>query len=858
MPIIGIVGGILLLTWLFIRAGTVDPQSHLEYTQELGRLRQADIELNSVVLASRYGLIPDFDPLVTQLDAIDRSIGSILHPPGFLPAGYRDQVALRARELKGLYRRKADMIDRFKRENSVLRNSLDYFPSIADTYLSNHQLPKHQDVDHFIHRLLAYIRNSDPGLLQQLNQTQKELAAWAPHAPNSAVLQNLLLHSQIILERYPLVDEVTRDILKLPTIKGQETLARIYATGHAEAQTAAGHFRTVLYIFALFLVGYLGLLFFRLESARRALAGIRTDLEQQLAAQKRVEDTLRLYATVFTNAAEGMVITDDHNRIVAVNPAFCAITGFQLEEVKGKTPALLRSGRHKEDFYQQLWEQLRTTNQWRGEIWNRRKTGELFPEWLSITAVPDDTGSPRNYLAIFSDITEHKEAEAKIHHLAYHDALTGLPNRMLLEDRLDQAILQVKRGHRRTAVMYLDLDRFKNINDSLGHDIGDNLLIQVASRCSKTLRETDTICRQGGDEFVIVLPDLETEQDAAHIARKLVRAFDHPFPLGGHELRVTASIGIAIYPRDGNSTSELLRNADTAMYRAKAEGRNGFCFYSSDMNAVSLSDLLLESQLRRAIDRDELLLEFQPKIHAATGAPAGLEALLRWQHPDQGLIPPSRFIPVAEESGLIGSIGEWVLHTACGQIRRWRDAGLPVVPVSVNISAYQFAHQDIIEIVRVALTNAGIAPSLLELELTESLLMHDAARASTILEEFRNMGIGLAIDDFGTGYSSLSYLRQFPVHTLKIDQSFVADIGKTTATGKIAGAIIALAHSLDLQVVAEGVETAAQQHYLVSHGCDQLQGYLLSRPMSHQRTTAWLAATAQVSLAKTDSANCTQ
>jgi diguanylate cyclase (GGDEF)-like protein/PAS domain S-box-containing protein len=842
LPLLAILGGVLLLTWLFLRADAVAPQSNFDYTLELRRLRQADAELNAAVLASRFGLLPDFDSLVTEGASLRQALAAAVRPPAFLPAGHRSKLLAKVQELQRLQERKAGLIDRFKRESSVLRNSLDYFPGAAERFLEANRAADQAELDRFVRRLLVFTRSPQADHVQELEAARLQLAAHIDRPGRDMGRENLLLHGRAIIERQPAVDRLTREILGLPTAAVQEELARIYAAGHDEALAAATRFRTLLYLSGLLLVAYLGLAFFRLETARRALAVAHGDLEERLEVQHRVEQTLRLYATVFTNAAEGMIICDERNRIAAVNPAFTTITGYSLDEAAGKTPSLLRSGRHDPGFYRQLWSQLQAENHWRGEIWNRRKNGEVFPEWLSISAVLDDQGIARNYIGIFSDVTERKAAEARIHHLAFHDALTGLPNRILLEDRLDQAILQSRRSNRRTAVLFLDLDRFKNINDSLGHNVGDILLVQVSARCAAVLRETDTICRQGGDEFVIVLPDLETDQDAAHVARKIVRGLDQPFVLGGHELTVTGSIGIALYPDDGRSASELLRNADTAMYRTKAEGRNGFQFYSADMNVVSLSDLLLESQLRGAIERGELLIDYQPKVDAASGRTTGFEALLRWNHPEQGLIPPARFIPVAEECGLIGAIGEWVLRSACGQVRSWLDAGLRALPVSVNISADQFAHQDLLKVVGEVLAASGIPAPLLELELTETLLMRNIDRATKILGQLRDMGVALAIDDFGTGYSSLSYLKQFPVRTLKVDQSFVADISETDETAKIAGAIIALAHGMDLQVIAEGVETEAQRRYLLAHGCDQFQGYLFSRPLSTAQATDWLAA----------------
>jgi diguanylate cyclase (GGDEF)-like protein len=413
--------------------------------------------------------------------------------------------------------------------------------------------------------------------------------------------------------------------------------------------------------------------------------------------------------------------------------------------------------------------------------------------------------------------------------MAHHDVLTGLPNRLLLEDRVSQAMLKSKRSSRPMALIFIDLDRFKNINDTLGHDVGDQLLVQAAQRGLSVLRDTDTLSRQGGDEFVVVLPELEHRQDAMHVARKILAALCQPYLLAGHELTVSGSAGIALYPDDGQTVSELLRKADAAMYRAKEEGRNTFRFFSSEINTASLGELLLENDLYGALERGELVMYYQPKVDAISGELVGAEALMRWNHHERGLVPPTVFIPMAEENGMINIFGEWAIRTVCAQQRAWLDAGLAAVPVAVNISAHQFAH-DLPQIVARALAEFALPASMLELELTESLLMRNASRATLVLENLRRMQINVAIDDFGTGYSSLSYLKQFPVQVLKIDRSFVCEIDEDGEQVRLASAIIAMAHQLDLAVVAEGVETECQRDYLRQHGCDQFQGYLFGKP----------------------------
>lgn len=631
--------------------------------------------------------------------------------------------------------------------------------------------------------------------------------------------------------RHQRLDELSSALLALASARQGEVLVESYAAGYKSAAARTQAHLVLLLAVALGLGVFLLLTAIRLRKTTLAVADTNVELNATVAALRSAEAELTRYATVFTSSSEGMLITDAAGTIIAANPAFSRITGYTLDEVIGHSPGLLNSGRQDAGFYRRMWSAINSRGQWQGEIWNRRRNGSVYPEWLSISAVHGEDGKVLNYIGIFSDITERKEAEARILHLAHHDPLTNLPNRALLQDRLQQVLLQARRHKRGVAVLLLDLDRFKTINDILGHESGDGLLLQITERCRSTIRDTDTLARLSGDEFVIVLQEVDGAHDAALIARKILDEVALPCQLGEHRITVTASIGIALYDQDGGTPSALLRNADAAMHRAKEAGRNGFEFFSAEMNTSSLGQLLLENQLRGAADRGELLLHYQPKECAISGRLLGLEALLRWQHPELGLVAPGRFIPLAEEIGLIGTIGEWVLGEACRQQRAWLDAGLDIVPVAVNLSAQQLAQQNIVSQISNAINDAGLAPEVIELELTETMLMRDIDRNIHTLIRLRDMGVRLSIDDFGTGYSSLNYLRQFPVNALKIDRSFVSDISAEGNEGKIASAIIGMAHSLGLEAIAEGVETEAQRSFLVAQGCHQLQGYLIGRPV---------------------------
>jgi diguanylate cyclase (GGDEF)-like protein/PAS domain S-box-containing protein len=542
---------------------------------------------------------------------------------------------------------------------------------------------------------------------------------------------------------------------------------------------------------------------------------------------RAAEAELRLAARVFEHAGEAIMVTDADNHIIKVNPAFTAITGYSTAEVLGQTPARFSSGRHDAAFYQAMWRSLAETDSWEGEIWDRRRDGVVYPKWLTISAMRDQQGELRHYVALFTDISERKRSEERIRHLAEHDNLTGLPNRSLLQDRLRQAMARAERERTRLALLFLDLDRFKLVNDSLGHAVGDALLREVAHRLQSTVRASDTVSRQGGDEFLILLSNIEQNEDAGRVAQKMLEALSEPCHLAGHDLRITPSIGISLYPDDSTDLEKLIKSADIAMYQAKESGRHTYQFFTGDMNQRAAERLSVEIGLRRALEQGEMLLHYQPQIDLASGRIIGLEALLRWHHPEQGLIPPGQFIPIAEDSGLIVPIGEGVLHEACRQSLAWQAAGLPAVPIAVNLSAMQFRKPGLESLLRDILAATGLPPALLELELTESIVMNQAEETVAILGRLHALGVRLSIDDFGTGYSSLAYLKRFPIQKLKVDQSFIRDVAHDSNDA----AIVGLAHSLGLEVIAEGVETRAQRDFLHELGCEQAQGYYFSRPL---------------------------
>ncbi|MDO8934040.1 MAG: EAL domain-containing protein [Rhodocyclaceae bacterium] len=541
-------------------------------------------------------------------------------------------------------------------------------------------------------------------------------------------------------------------------------------------------------------------------------------------------DALELAAGVFAHTFEGIMITDANNRILSVNPAFTTITGYTQEEAVGQTPRLLRSHHQDEAFYRDMWASLSGSGEWVGELWNRRKNGEAYLQWTSITTITDAAGKPYRRISVMTDITEARRKDEHIRHLAYHDALTNLPNRMLLQNRLEHAIKTAEREAAQIAVLFIDLDRFKVINDSLGHFVGDKLLLEAARRLTEAVRVSDTVSRQGGDEFVI-LAAIGDITDVVLIAEKITASIGAPFDIEGQILHVGASIGISVYPQDGADASTLLRNADVAMYAAKEAGRRTFRFFDNAMNARARHRLHLEAALRRAVANDEFELFYQPKVCLSDSCYCGMEALIRWRDPELGLISPLNFIPLAEEIGLIGTIGDWVLDTACSQRRRWLDAGRIAGPVAINVSARQLDDPQFADKVQATLRHHGLEAQFLQLEVTESTVMNKPEQAIAALAKLAALGVTIAVDDFGTGYSSFSYLKRLPIHLLKVDRSFVSDIGTSREDEEIVTAIIQVAKALKLQVVAEGVETQGQADFLRQQGCHYAQGYLYARPL---------------------------
>jgi len=569
--------------------------------------------------------------------------------------------------------------------------------------------------------------------------------------------------------------------------------------------------------------------------------GIASDITQQRAN----DDSLRQAAAVFDATQEGVLVTDPQQRIVHVNPAFSRITGYSADEVLGQHPSLLKSGRHDKTFYQSLWHALQNRGAWSGEVWNRRKSGEIYPQWQCIRVIHDEQGRISHYVAVFSDITALKRSQRELDYLAHHDPLSNLPNRLLFTERIAHALERSTGEQLRGAVLLIDLDHFKHINESLGHNVGDLLLKEVGDRLQQDLPSGSTLARLGGDEFGLLCENCAEAPQAAELAQRLLRCMESPFRLDGHELYIGASIGISLFPEDADSVEQILRNADSALFKAKSSGREGYAFYVQELTDYARQRVELASSLRHALDNHELRVYYQPLHDLHDGRQVGMEALVRWQHPQRGLVPPGEFIPIAEDNGLIGAIDAWVLEQACRQMVRWNAEGSALHFVAVNISSRLFSRGELDLKVAQVLAETGLAPAQLELEVTESAVMEDPTAAQVLLTRLRALGIRLAIDDFGTGYSSLARLKRLPVDKLKLDQSFVRGLPSDPEDAAIARAVIALGHSLDLKILAEGIEQQEQADFLRELGCDYGQGYYFGRPQPVAPSASVGSATSQ-------------
>jgi diguanylate cyclase (GGDEF)-like protein/PAS domain S-box-containing protein len=710
----------------------------------------------------------------------------------------------------------------FKLRNALVRNSLRYFQSDAASFMRN--LPGDVTGD-VLRQSLMSLNNAL--FLQALGEgrevgetVQASLEMLRPLVvllPQAQRLEfgHLSRHAEIISKHSPFLEA---DVHNLIHGAGRDALSQLAEANHAlliAEQARADRARAGLLLGILLLIVALALV------VKRYLDSL----------HQRAKD-LALAGTVFQSSQQGIIVTDRRGDIVRVNPAYSRMTGFSEAELLGQNPRILKSGLQEDGFYREMWRDLLGQGSWQGEIKNRRKNGEYYVQWVNIDAVSGDQGE-KLFVGIVSDISELVDTRERLANLAYFDTLTGLPNRVLFQDRLRQAMIQTRREHAVMALLFVDLDNFKTVNDTLGHAIGDQLLIEVASRLRNHVRESDTVARLGGDEFAIILMDAGGAEEMVHVAAQLIEALSAPYKLSGYDVAGGASLGITFYPLDALTPEELLKNADVAMYRAKECGRNNFQFFTGDMAAGLAENMRIENGLRRVLEAGELSLHYQPQF-TQDGRMQGAEALMRWHSAELGQVPPGRFIAVAEKSGMIAELGEFALRAACNKCSQWRDRLGADFHVAVNLSAAQFKHEGLAERVAAVLREFNLPGAALELEITESVVMEDVSRGQEVLRALKALGCRIAIDDFGTGYSSLAYLRRFQVDVLKIDKSFVDGLGVEAEDTAVAQAIISLARSLRLQVVAEGVETAMQLDCLARLAGEEgfiAQGYLFSEPL---------------------------
>lgn len=822
--IIATIAGAVIMVATYLYTQPVDIHRHNTLLAHFSQLQRDEARLGEAVLQLNYNLSNNYDEVTSIVQHMHTTAKELKKDE---VVGDLGQSAEFGKQLKLFEQRLADKqnaLEKFKSKNAVLKNSLIYLPQAQEEVLRH--LPPLAPAREYLESLVLQVLFAHvhgpalPGdrIVFDANLLEHSRASLPVKVRNQ---QDYLLHHIQLVDRYE--QDLPKLMQHLVSTEGNTGLETTYRHYFERQQQRAAGFRFFLLLATLGLLIYAAASFLRLRENSRQL---------------------NLAASVFAHASDCFMITDAQGVILDVNPSFTRTTGYSRKEVLGKSPKLLKSGRMDQDFYMQMWQSISKIGQWEGEIWNRRKNNEEYPEWLSINAVRREDGTISHYIGSFVDITERKQGEAEIHNLAFYDPLTQLPNRRLLIDRLHHALASNNRSHSHAALLFIDLDYFKTLNDTRGHDVGDMQLIEVAQRLRGCVREVDTVARLGGDEFVVMLEDLHDERDLAATqamlaGEKIQYALKQPYHLKDFEHHSSCSIGISLFD-GGNSVDDLLKRADTAMYEAKNAGRNTLRFFDPAMQAALETRAALETDLYQALAQNQFLLYYQAQVNA-TGSVTGAEALLRWNHPQRGLVPPDEFIPLAEESDLIVSIGQWVMQSACAQLKKWQTDPLTRdLRLAVNVSARQFRDKNFISLVTELIDRSKINPSRLKLEITESMLLDRVDQVIKAMHQLKSLGIGFSMDDFGTGYSSLQYLKQLPLDELKIDQSFVRDIAVDPNNEAIVRTIIAMSQSMGIKIIAEGVETDVQRQFLVFMGCANFQGYLFSKPVPYEQFEALL------------------
>ncbi len=811
-----------VLVVLFVWTEPVDVRQHNQLMQQINQLQRDEALLGEEVLQLSFSLSIDYDRATALMDQLDHATADLRQGDAARHLRAHPDFALQLQWLSERLTLKQRELERFKSHNSVLKNSLGYLPSARNDVVASAGVgaASRERVDALLQAVLVNrlkgAQSDRVDIAPMLAQLQRETDAWPE--PTRQKAQALLRHVRQIdgyeRELPGIVGELTRE-------GDTQGLMAAYGAHHDEQQKRASRYRSFLLVATLLLMAY----------------GFRV-----LNRLHRQTDQLQLAAGVFTHAREGIIITDASASIVDVNEAFTRITGYGREEVLGQNPRILGSGRHDKAFYEALWSDLDSHGQWHGEVWNRRKSGEVYAEVQTISAVRDRHGSVAHYIALFSDITAQKEHAARLEHIAHFDALTGLPNRLLLADRMQQAMAQARRRGERLAVAFLDLDGFKAVNDALGHAAGDRLLITLAQRMTSVLREGDVLARLGGDEFVAVLVNQPDPHTTVPLLQRLLHAVADPIDLGGAgPVQVSASIGLTFYPQpDDVDADQLLRQADQAMYQAKLSGKNRCHTFDAELDRNVRTQHAQVERLREAMHQGELLLVYQPKVNMRTGAVLGAEALLRWNHPEQGLLLPGEFLAPIEDHDSAVELGQWVIDRALAQMQQWHDQGLQL-PVSVNVGASQLQHPGFAGMLAQSLAAYPQVPrASLMLEVLETSALEDLAHTTQVMQECLALGVAFALDDFGTGYSSLSYLKRLPVAQFKIDMGFVHDAGLAPNDRAILESVVGLGRAFHREVIAEGVETVAQGVLLIQLGCELGQGSGIAPAMRAHDIPAWV------------------
>ena len=833
---------LMFITGLYLQSRSVPMAVHHGYTMLLQEVREAGALLNMEILSNHIAVSRNYDQLNSKLQRVESLLNALLPPPAYLNKERQQEIARQHSLLKASFLEKAARIERFKRSSTVLRNSSTYFFASSARFL---RLPRDGELrvtlERYIRQMLYFAESPDAAREAHAKTTAAVLRQLALEPSERALVDNLLVHGQLILENARQVNVDIQEVMAINSGVLLNVLGQIYVAGYEDSVRAAGRYQTLAYVLSGLLLAYLAFVFVRLERARLALSHSNHELQQRQAAQERAESLLRLHDAAFLNAHEGMTLTDLNGTIIDVNPAFTRITGYARSEAIGRNPRVLKSGRHDQNFYMAMWKSIQETGNWRGEIWNRGKFGDVYPELLSISAVCGDDGVVTNYVAVFSDISRIKEQEKQLTEMAYYDALTGLPNRVLLADRIAHAMPLTRRNQNMMAICYLDLDGFKPINDTWGHDIGDLVLISMAERFQACLRGGDTVARLGGDEFVLLLVNLNAISECEAAVVRILAAVAEPLLVTPQPVSLSASIGVSLYPQDDSDADALMRHADQAMYRAKQSGKNGFHLFDPVLDTALQQKNNHVEQVRAAFAAGQFLLHYQPQVELRSGKVQGVEALIRWQHPDTGLLLPGRFLPMIESDPLMLEITHWVIEQALQQVQCWQAQGMDL-GVSVNIPGVALQHPDFVQDLGELLSRYPEGRHQLKMEVLETTALTDLVRVSRVIEECRDMGICFVLDDFGTGYSSLTYLKRLPVTTVKIDQSFVSELLIDANNLSIVQAVLWLSRAFQREVVAEGIESVAQGRLLLQIGCRLGQGYAIARPMPPEELPAWVAS----------------